>query len=198
MDKNRANVGQKRCKDSTFRHSMIGGMQKPPESPNGGHVQRLRGDASVYTYYIYVCSATGIGSVNAVGTHCVRPDNDTRRVNPVETRRIASSPYFPPYLIHKTTSVASGIPSPAQPYYLMYSMKGANKGIRLDVVCAPLAAEVVSSGIRSKIRYDATTAGIPVETRFIASSQSQSQSQSCGNNRTISPYPFKINHSKYI
>ena len=59
--------------------------------------------------------------------------------------------------------VASGIPSRAQPYYLIYYMKGTNKGIRLDIVCAPLATEVVSFAIRSKIRYHATTAGIPTE-----------------------------------
>ena len=47
-------------------------------------------------------------------------NNDARIVNAVQTRCIASSPYFPPYLTDKTTSVASGIPSPAQPYYLIY------------------------------------------------------------------------------
>ena len=52
-------------------------------------------------------------------------------------------------------------------------MKGMNKVIRLDAVCTPLATEVVSFDIRSKIRYDATTAGIPVETRCIASLQRQ-------------------------
>jgi hypothetical protein len=36
-----------------------------------------------------------------------------------------------------------------------------------------VATEVVSSTIRSKIRYDVATAGIPVETRFIASLQTQ-------------------------
>ena len=112
--------------------------------------------------------------VSMVETHCVRLDSDTRCVNAVEkldvaslqtqpqpvsveTRFIASSsPHFPPYLINKTTSVASRIPSSAQPYYLIYYMKGANKGIRLDVVCTPLATEVVSSAIRSKIRYGIT------------------------------------------
>jgi hypothetical protein len=33
-------------------------------------------------------------------------------------------------------------------------MNGANKGIRLESVCAPLATEVVSSDIRLEIRYD--------------------------------------------
>ena len=97
------------------------------------------------------------------------------RVSAVQTRCIASPPYFPPYLIHKTTSVARGASTLAQPYSLIYYMKVANKGIRLDVVCASMATEVVSLDIRSKIRYDVTTAGIPVQTRFIASLQPQSQ-----------------------
>ena len=73
----------------------------------------------------------------------------------VETRFIASLPYFPPYLIHRTTSVASGIPSPAQPYYLIYYMETGNKGLRLAYVCARPATEVVSFDIKSKIRYAA-------------------------------------------
>ena len=36
-------------------------------------------------------------------------------------------------------------------------------------MCARPATEVVSLDIRSKIRYDATTAGIPVETQDVAS-----------------------------
>ena len=112
--------------------------------------------------------------VSMVETHCVRLDSDTRCVNAVETQDVVSlqtqpqtvsvetrfiafsSPHFPPYLINKTTSVAQGISTPAQPYYLIYYMKRANKGIRLDVVYAPLATEVVSFDIRSKIRYGIT------------------------------------------
>jgi hypothetical protein len=36
-------------------------------------------------------------------------------------------------------------------------MKGANKGIRLEYVCAPFATEVVSFMIRLEIRYDVAT-----------------------------------------
>ena len=111
---NGTSVGQGRYNDSTLPNSTIGGMRKFPESPTGGHVQRLRGCAPVYTYYIYVCSANGIGSVNAVGTHCIA----------------SSSPYFPPYVIHKTTSVARGTSTSAQPYYLMYYIKGWDKARR--------------------------------------------------------------------
>jgi hypothetical protein len=77
----------------------------------------------------------------------------------VETRFIASSPYFPPYLINRTTSVARRTSTLAQPYYLIYPFHRANKVIRLSSMCAPLATEVVSFYIRSEIRY--ATAGIP-------------------------------------
>ena len=62
-----------------------------------------------------------------------------------------------------------GIPSPAQPYYLIYYMKRRNKGLRLDAVYAPLATEVVSFDIRSKIRYGATISGIPVQSQLLSS-----------------------------
>ena len=74
------------------------------------------------------------------------------------------------------TSVARRISTSAQPYYLMYYMKGRNKVIRLECVGRLIATEVVFFDIRSKIRYGATTADIPVETRFIASLQSQTAS----------------------
>ena len=131
--------------------------------------------------------------MNKKRTSCRQPANDTPIVNPVETRCIASlqsqsqpasvqtqfivsSPYFPPYLTDKTTSVARGMSSLAQPYYLIYYMKGRNKGLRLAYVYASMATEAVSFDIRSKIRYGATTAGIPVETQDVASVQPQSAS----------------------
>ena len=122
------------------------------------------------------CSAVANKVMNVKRTPCRQSANGIRRVNPVETRFIASSPYFPPYLTDKTTSVARGMSSPVQPYYLIYSMEGTNKGLRLDVECTPLATEVVSLWIRSQIRYG--VAGLndtrpvnPVETHCIASSQ---------------------------
>jgi hypothetical protein len=60
-------------------------------------------------------------------------------------------PYFPPYLINKTTSVARRTSSFEQPHYLIYYMKG-----------------------RSKIRqYDVATSGVPVETLHATSLQTQ-------------------------
>ena len=66
----------------------------------------------------------------------------------------------------------------------IYSMKGMNKGIRLDIVCTPLATEVVSFDIRSKIRYGGARWNDirrvnTVEMPDVASLESQS----CGDNR---------------
>ena len=52
------------------------------------------------------------------------------------------------------TSAARGTFTPAQPYYLMYSMKAGNKGLRSAYICTLVATEVVLLWIRSKIRYD--------------------------------------------
>ena len=145
--------------------------------------------------------------MNNKKTSCRQPANDARYVNAVETRCIVSlqtqsqtasvqTQDFASHLINKTTSLASGMSSPARPYYLIYYMKGANKGLRLDVVCTSVATEVVSFNIRSKIRY--AGAGLndarhvnPVETRFIASSQSQSQSQLRCDVGTDTNYPLE-------
>ena len=115
-------------------------------------------------------SANDIRRVNPVETQDVESLQTQSQTVSVETRFIASpSPHFPPYLINKTTSVAQGISTPTQPYYLIYYMKRANKGIRLDVVYAPLATEVISFDIRSKIRYGATISGIPVQSQLLSS-----------------------------
>jgi hypothetical protein len=54
-------------------------------------------------------------------------------------------------------------------------MKERNKVIRLTSACASFATEVVSSEIKSKIRYNVATAGIPVETLHATSLQSQTR-----------------------
>ena len=154
-------VGQGRYNDSTLPNSTIGRMQPPPESPSGGDVQRLCGSAPVCTYYIYVCSATDIGSVNAVETRFIASLQPQPQPASVQTRCIASPPYFPPYLTDKTTSVTRRTSTSVQPYYLIPPLHRINKVIRLAHLCAQLATEVVLLWIRPKIRYDATTAGIP-------------------------------------
>ena len=112
-------------------------------------------------------SASDARRVNPVETHCVRLGNDvnlvetrfivsvqTQTQSPVETRFIASSPHFPPHFLDKTTSVARRMSVSAQPYYLIYSMSGMNRVIRLDAVWTSVATEV-------KIRDGVTMAGIP-------------------------------------